>query len=1789
MFGQNNTSGFGGTGAFRQNTQQQSGGLFGSNTSGGGGLFGNQNTNTGGFGQNTTNSSLFGSGTGLFGNNNTQNQQSATPAFGNTSGGLFGQQNNSMSATPAFGSNNNNTGGLFGGVGSNNAFGNTSNTNTAFGSQNNNTGGTSFFGNRPSTGFGSNTGGGLFGNSSATTPAFGNTGGFNSTNAAGAVTTGTMNPSYSVTSEKDPQSNGMNHFQCISCMPAYRNYSLEELRLQDYNQGRRNNSTAPATTGFGQPSTTTTTTGFGGSNLFGNTNSTNTTTPFGANTTASNTGTGNLFGGGTTGAFGQKATPAFGGSNAPGTGTTGTGLFGQTNTTGGGLFGGNTNTAFGQKPATSAFGSGGGFGTNTGTTGGLFGANNTANQANTGTTGAFGSGGFGSNTTNTFGNANAANNTAGTTTGGTGLFGFGANANTNNAATTNTQPSTGFGTGNTGFSFGQNAAANTSKPGGFSFGAANTTTPAATTGFSFGQNNAAANKPATTGLFGNTAKPAGTGLFGGATTGGTTGTGLFGNTAANTNTTAGTGGGLFGNAGATTTPSLFGNNAGAGNVAATGLQNKPATTTPSLFGNTANTANTTAPNVGLFGNTSTVTQPTTFGSGGLFGNNAQPAQNQQPLVASIDQNPYGNNPLFSTASGQAPAAMQEPIASPLSTKSVPKKSASLPQFWLSPRSSSNAKLASIATFTGANVLKSTVLPPKQKSLHLFESLNDDLFLKPDAFAPRQNVKKLVIDRKHSDKSLLQGVSNAPEPSLKLLPASHTSESSSSESKTQKAAELHDDYWMSPSLQDLLSYSEEQLRAVHQFAVGRKGYGKVQFLKPVDLSAFASLERIPGEVVVFEKKICSVYPDGQSPPLNEGLNVPAIITLENAWPLSRETREPIKDTQNPRYVQHINRLKKMRDTEFIEFKDGNWIFKVQHFSKYGLLDDEDEDEDEENTEERVGQNEPKKYGQNLHQVNETDDVYLTHLTPGAFPVQTSQAGTQTHYQEPSFIRDSFGPEDTFTFKKPKLHNEVIKPLVSDNYEPNITFGYSSEMLDATDEKKSTSDASDAEVESEMNVSESSSSASEHYESEHSFASSLTGSSLYSPSENDVPVSDAGVAVVDEDYQSESPLERGLIRCDTWVQQLEHNFQRATLLLSKNISSSVPRDDPVRGYDSSALEKDIFNDDDEGSVMRPWLAFDEKPLIVNPTVRWLPGNKAILVNKRSINFVQNMTKSTVSSPSLLPMLTVQYHQTEIMEDILGVPIASTRPSLYANELSKRSTGEESTAWKLCSILFDPKRYDFPDDLDEESSFRLQKRIDRETLSEWLTSEVKEYIMDAYEKCNDPEQRIFILLTGNQIERACEEAIATNNKRLATVIPMANSDLETQAELRQQIDEWKSRGDLPYVTKYTRLIFELLSGNTGFAEGVEDGVENVYISEGLPWKVAFGLKLWYNVDISIQEAMALYISDLETYGDRLKSPIETSPDGIQYSDMFFELLQLYSFGGNLEDVVTARLSSGERCDERLIWQLLMYLGRSHSICDFSDRLSAASLDESGLLEMDVENDVECKPISVLADQITKSFASALENCDEWGWSVFVLLHEENAQSRKADILDCLARNVPNFSEESKQRLEAMHIPTEWVNEALALYARYERDYVNEVRFLQTAGLFEEAQKRLLLTIAPQAVISSEFADLEVLLDNFSEVADGLAGWCFGGQVYKDYVYLVRNYNTLRADEFQTVLRRLLMALPEVPTVTLVQRAAVEKMAYFTSEANALSGNGPCMNLPLPSEGRALSLRCSVSSAFD
>ena len=267
-----------------------------------------------------------------------------------------------------------------------------------------------------------------------------------------------------------------------------------------------------------------------------------------------------------------------------------------------------------------------------------------------------------------------------------------------------------------------------------------------------------------------------------------------------------------------------------------------------------------------------------------------------------------------------------------------------------------------------------------------------------------------------------------------------------------------DYYMVPLRSELAKMSKKQREHIVDFKVGREGCGFVVFNKPVDLNQIP-LDDIFDKIVVITIRSLTCYPETISkPPQGFGLNVPSTIHLENSWPRQRNKITPTYEKSGPRLDKHIERLKRVSGTEFVDYeKDtGTWVFKVPHFTTYALDYDETESE-----------------GESLHQsrLSESFASPTPMRTTGALrpgtPAGSSMQGSPFSMQSRSETASS--PDDTFEFRRnralpgafddePIPDLEVHRPA-SDYREETVSFlghGSASVSEDGTDEPSDMTD-------------------------------------------------------------------------------------------------------------------------------------------------------------------------------------------------------------------------------------------------------------------------------------------------------------------------------------------------------------------------------------------------------------------------------------------------------------------------------------------------------------------------------------------------------------------------------------------------------------------------------------------------------------------------------------------------------------------------------------------------------------
>ncbi|KAL0287366.1 UNVERIFIED_CONTAM: Nuclear pore complex protein A [Sesamum angustifolium] len=156
---------------------------------------------------------------------------------------------------------------------------------------------------------------------------------------------------------------------------------------------------------------------------------------------------------------------------------------------------------------------------------------------------------------------------------------------------------------------------------------------------------------------------------------------------------------------------------------------------------------------------------------------------------------------------------------------------------------------------------------------------------------------------------------------------------------------HSDYFTEPRIQELAAKERAEpgfCRHVKDFVVGRHGYGIIKFFGETDVRRL-DLESL----IQFNNREVIVYMDeSKKPPVGQGLNKPAEVTLLNIKCFDKKTSQQY--TEGPRIEKYKEMLKRKAEDQGAEFVSydpvkGEWKFRVNHFSKYKLGDENETDE------------------------------------------------------------------------------------------------------------------------------------------------------------------------------------------------------------------------------------------------------------------------------------------------------------------------------------------------------------------------------------------------------------------------------------------------------------------------------------------------------------------------------------------------------------------------------------------------------------------------------------------------------------------------------------------------------------------------------------------------------------------------------------------------------------------------------------------------------------------------------
>ncbi|XP_035480315.2 nuclear pore complex protein Nup98-Nup96 isoform X3 [Scophthalmus maximus] len=1715
-FGQQN-AGFGATGGFGTSafgTTTNTGGLFGTTQNKPGGLFGSStfsqppaasSASTGfGFGATSaTSTSLFGS--------------TATGA----SGGLFSQPNNAFGATKptsfgSFGTSTNSSGGLFGA------------TNTA------------------SNPFG------------AASSLFGGAGGFSATQQQQQQQPGTTvkfnPPTGSDTMVKAGVTTSINtKHQCITAMKEYENKSLEELRLEDYQAGRKGPTTQMAAA---------------------------TASLFSSATPTSSAATG-LFG-----AAAPNASFSFG----PNKGT-----FGAAAAPGG--FGAATGSLFTQptqQPASSLFKP---FGqtTTAPNTGFSFGNTNTIGQANTSTMGLFGqtapaqAGGlFGAAQTSTapgfgtatglFGQTNAGFGNVGTSST---LFG---NKTSGFGATTTSAPS--FGTG--GGLFG-NKPALTLGPGtnasSFGFG----TNPAA--GSLFG------NKPATGGL--------GTGLgtsFGAAVGAGQTS--LFGNNQNKLGTTLGTMG-TFGATGFNSGSSALGFGAPQQPVALTDpsgaaaqqamLQQQLSVLAYSPYGDSPlfrnplsdpkkkeerlKPTNPTAQKA--------LTTPTHYKL------TPRPATRVRPKA--LTSSGSSKSQLFDGLDDDEPSLTNGAFVPRKSIKKLVLKNLNSSQY-NSQTEIETDDLASPSEYPhnghslveDEDELRELVRPGSR--------VDDDpevthFYVNPIAKPIPQGRVHASLQDTISDLNMHKPARNGLELSSDDVSAS-LGEESLQEEREEEPQEVQQaphpagivlnrvGYYTIPSMKDLAEMVDDHGDcSVDNFTVGRKGYGSIFFPGEVNVTGL-NLD----EIVHFRRKEVIVYPDDKNkPPEGEGLNRRAEVTLDGVWPNDKTSCAQIRSPERLTDMNYEGRLEKAsrkQGARFLEYRSetGSWVFEVAHFSKYGLQDSDEDDDVPLKTDPKKlktmmslppsqQQVAPQAQSKVVVEVpsggvaeldsdmaditqsfptesmlggGEEEDHDAESDLPGAESTSAKLGGLTLAEHDgisaSSHIASSLGINPhTLQIMKASLFAEdeeesdmfvdrgVMKVDVSS---PRLVLtGAQSRtsvggLLQARFTSGLLSQLSDSSPHPPRPLSRASPSLGDAPRSLHWAGPSpsfLLPPRTPEPSVRTVGVRRLGGPVA---LKESVTVGKGSFLMDTGL-FVGRSFRVGwgpgwTLAhCGERLSSPTSKHQEQTGKtDFSFLPKPARS---KPLVESPYKVVLEQLVGLEPRATCEEegeGSQAVL--QRPLEICLQHSTISATDASACPLVRPQ----------LGVA-ALHEYAKWITELNDAQgdadpiLGHWAEVWTLCAALWGrlgPADQEPDDDAPSDYEQQLERR---RTFSAWLshgaTCRVEEEV--AQVERGRHTDAIFSYLTGNRISEACRLAQKEGDHRLSLLLSQAVGSQYGRDLLALQLADWNRMQTDCYLPEERLRIFTLLAGKPVWQSS--DSVVNV--CSQLDWKRCVAVHLWFMLPptASVADALAKYEAAFQGSCEGGKYACAPLPPYLEAEkldmmmdeeeeeeeskrplyDLCFHLLKLYSDRHySLQQLLEPLTITWQRLDYRLSWHLWGVLQALH--------YSHLSASRQGLLHA--------------------SYAAQLESAGLWHMAIFILLHIPEHTQRERAVREMLTLHCPLLeTDESLRRerflTERLLIPGQWIHEAKATRARRDADRHQEALQLYRAGYWSQCHRLLIQHLASDCIINDNHDYLLEFLEGLAvpEHSTSIQDWDTAGRVYLDYIRVIKTLQDIQQME--------------------------------------------------------------------
>ncbi|XP_076904815.1 nuclear pore complex protein NUP96-like [Bidens hawaiensis] len=837
-----------------------------------------------------------------------------------------------------------------------------------------------------------------------------------------------------------------------------------------------------------------------------------------------------------------------------------------------------------------------------------------------------------------------------------------------------------------------------------------------------------------------------------------------------------------------------------------------------------------------------------------------------------------------------------------------------------------------------------------------------------------------------------------------------------------------DYFMEPSLTELTMrelLDPGHCTRVQNFTVGRYGYGSVRFfgdtdVRWLDLDQIVKFKR--HEIVVFEDETIK-------PMVGKGLNKPAEVTLVLQKPSSIEKLKSSAENQGAKFISFDPNKKE-------------WKFSVQHFSRFGLSDDEDDvmmDDADVDVRNQVTLNDND--GSDIDEDSPlTDSRLLSHSLPshlGLDPVRMKEMRMMMFSNEEEDddmeLENSNG---TLSHHRTLVGSKTVQrssplttrktPLALLEYNPG------------------------------------------------SFASSPNGSILLAQQNKGLPLTLTKVQGFKLDIK-ETPV----------TKSYSHNIVDAGLLMGRSfgiawgpnnllIHCGSVGDSKKNSYLSSTirLEKVAIDNvvrDEDNKVREELvdLCFDS-PLNFHKEINYEP--KEIMFDSYKLK----TRKLVFNGFELLPICRKYIG---IIEKQLEVPgLSSSARVMLMHQVF---------VWELINVLFSSKESSLDAD---EAALPLIRRAE---FSVWLQESVCHRVQDEISSLNDSKylQQLFLLLTGRQIDAAVELSASRGDVRLACLLSQAGGSTVNRMDFDRQLDLWKTNNlDFNFIEKDRIRLFELLAGNIHGALGEMD----------IDWKRFLGLLMWYHLPPAsdLTTIFKTYQQLLETgrapypvpvyIDEKLVKDGESWIPGNRF-DLAYYLMLLHSNEDRdftsihmLKTMFSAFASTHDPLDHHMIWHQRAVL----------EAVGTFSCDDLHVLDMGY--------VSQLLNLGHCHWAIYVV--------LHMLHRDDYPYLQASVIREILFQYCETWSGQESQRqfIVELGVPSAWLHEALAVYHAYNGNSFKALEHYLGCAFWQKAHSIFITSVAHSLFVSGKQSEILRLATSMEDHKSEIENWDLGAGIY-------------------------------------------------------------------------------------